>query len=201
MQYHAVSLCNSGLFEGVHIVGYDGTSSGYNSDMKKLLDSNQMSILSVKSVEGGGRGIIGLFKKFWKFIVLSLSIFFQLFRIPSPLSLILVQNPPSVPTLLVVKLVSVMRGSRVMVDWHNYGYSLLSLSLGSEDHFLVKFYKKMETHFGKKAKLHLCVTQAMKEDLKSNWNIDATVLYDRPPLFFRRCSLSSQHQVLSSFIS
>ncbi|CAL5331947.1 unnamed protein product [Camellia sinensis] len=39
-------------------------------------------------------------------------------------------NPPSVPTLVAVKWASWLRRSAFIVDWHNFGYTLLALSLG-----------------------------------------------------------------------
>lgn len=57
-----------------------------------------------------------------------------------------------------------------VVDWHNYGYSILALSLG-ERHLLVRFYKWIEFYFGAKAAAHLCVTKAMREDLDKHFKI------------------------------
>jgi beta-1,4-mannosyltransferase len=50
------------------------------------------------------------------------------------------KNPPSIPTLLLVWLVGTLRGSKVIIDWHNLGYSILALKLGS-DHIFVRLAK------------------------------------------------------------
>ena len=50
------------------------------------------------------------------------------------------KNPPSIPTLALVWLVGRLRGSKVIIDWHNLGYSILALKLGS-DHVFVKLAK------------------------------------------------------------
>ena len=47
------------------------------------------------------------------------------------------KNPPSIPTLALVWLVGTLRGSKVIIDWHNLGYSILALKLGP-DHIFVK---------------------------------------------------------------
>ena len=50
------------------------------------------------------------------------------------------KNPPSIPTLALVYLVSRLRGSKVIIDWHNLGYSILALKLG-QSHVFVRIAK------------------------------------------------------------
>ena len=50
------------------------------------------------------------------------------------------KNPPSIPTLALVWLVGKLRGSKVIIDWHNLGYSILALNLGSA-HIFVRLAK------------------------------------------------------------
>lgn len=45
------------------------------------------------------------------------------------------KNPPSIPTLALVWLVAQIRGSKVIIDWHNLGYSILALRLGERHIF------------------------------------------------------------------
>ena len=49
----------------------------------------------------------------------------------------LIQNPPSIPTLFVCQIVCFVRNTRLVIDWHNFGYSILALRLG-RSHPLVK---------------------------------------------------------------
>lgn len=114
-------------------------------------------------------------------------------KIPKP-DVFIVQNPPSVPTLVAVKLASWIRRSAFIIDWHNFGYTLLALSLGRNSRF-VALYHWIEKHFGKMANGSLCVTKAMQHELSQNWGISATVLYDQPPDFFQPASLEEKHKL------
>lgn len=106
------------------------------------------------------------------------------------------KNPPSIPTLAVVWLVGLLRTSRVIIDWHNLGYTILALRLG-KGHFLVKVAEWFERFFGKSAYAHLFVTQAMKDYLSREWELRGhkVVLHDRPPSHFHRCSPSETHEL------
>ncbi|KAI5332799.1 hypothetical protein L3X38_022928 [Prunus dulcis] len=97
--------------------------------------------------------------------------------IPAP-DVFLVQNPPSVPTLVAVKCASWLRRS-----------ALLSSPICGNIH------RWFERHFGKMADGSLCVTRAMQHELAQNWGIKATVLYDQPPEFFRPASLEEKHKL------
>ncbi|KAA8901951.1 hypothetical protein FN846DRAFT_97269 [Sphaerosporella brunnea] len=48
-----------------------------------------------------------------------------LYDIPDMAGYLLLQNLPAIPTLAVAKLVTVLRGQKLVVDWHNFGYSML----------------------------------------------------------------------------
>lgn len=50
------------------------------------------------------------------------------------------QNPPGLPGIAVAWLVCVLRGSRLIIDWHNYGYTIMALSHG-RGHLLVQIAK------------------------------------------------------------
>ncbi|TFY75427.1 hypothetical protein EWM64_g8585 [Hericium alpestre] len=118
-----------------------------------------------------------------------------LIRIPHPPEFILVQNPPSIPTLALVYLVGRLRGSKVIIDWHNLGYSILALRLGP-NHILVRLAKWFEKTFGRSAYAHLFVTRAMKDHLTRSWDLQGitAVLHDRPPAHFHRASPSETHR-------
>lgn len=118
-----------------------------------------------------------------------------MFTIPKP-SVILCQNPPAIPLLAVALLVSLLRRSpRVVIDWHNYGYTWLAVNRPGST-ILVHLHYWYERVLGRLAHSHLCVSHAMANDLRLHWGINATVLHDRPQPFFRRSSPSEVHQLM-----
>ncbi|CAI5495750.1 unnamed protein product, partial [Closterium sp. Naga37s-1] len=107
----------------------------------------------------------------------------------------LLQNPPTIPTFTVVRFAGLVRRASFVIDWHNFGFTLFGLRFGPA-HPLVKIHKWYETTIARQAAAHICVTRAMQQELANNWDIRATVLYDRPPAFFRPSSLEEMRVVL-----
>ncbi|THH21018.1 hypothetical protein EW146_g487 [Bondarzewia mesenterica] len=87
-------------------------------------------------------------------------------------------------------------GSKVIIDWHNLGYSILALRLGPS-HIFVRIAKAFEAYFGRSAYAHLFVTRAMRDFLVSEWHIQGikVVLHDRPPAHFHRATPSETHEL------
>jgi beta-1,4-mannosyltransferase len=93
---------------------------------------------------------------------------------------ILVQNPPAIPTLLVALVAARLRGARLVVDWHNFGWMMLALALGNH-HPAVGLARWFEIALGRRADAHLCVSQALRHVLDVRWRMrPVTVLRDRP---------------------
>ncbi|KAI3934884.1 hypothetical protein MKW92_024161 [Papaver armeniacum] len=136
------------------------------------------------------RPVILLCKALTQFVML---LWFLCYKIPAP-DVFIVQNPPSVPTLVAVRWASWLRHSAIIVDWHNFGYTLLALFMGRSSPF-VKIYRWIEKYYGKMADGSLCVTKAMQHELAQNWEIKAMVLYDQPREFFRPASLEEKHKL------
>lgn len=95
----------------------------------------------------------------------------------------LVQNPPSIPTLAVAALVCFLRRTDLIIDWHNFGYTILAMKLG-DTHPLVKISDKYEKLFAKAAAHHITVTDAMARVLKVDYGVTAQALHDRPASTF-----------------
>jgi beta-1,4-mannosyltransferase len=112
-----------------------------------------------------------------KVILQTLFLIWILLRIPKFRFLIL-QNPPGIPSMLICWLICKMRGAKYIIDWHNYGYTILKVN--NRPKFLVNLACKYEKYLGKKSDLNFCVSQAEKRDLKKEFDIEAICLPDRP---------------------
>lgn len=106
------------------------------------------------------------------------------------------QNPPSIPTLAVAALVCFIRNTQLVIDWHNFGYSILALKLGGS-HPLVKISALYERVLAKAAKHHFTVTHAMARVLKDSYGVTAQALHDRPGPMFRPIDSQERRTFLS----
>ncbi|PIA26235.1 hypothetical protein AQUCO_09500006v1 [Aquilegia coerulea] len=191
MQYHALSLARQANLE-VDVVAYGGSDPH-----AAVLENRSIHIHEMKQWLRALRHLPKLFSP----LILLLKPLFQIFmlmwflciKIPAP-DVFIVQNPPSIPTLLAVQWASWFRRAAFVVDWHNFGYTLLGLSLGRSSWF-VRIYHWFEKHFGRMADGALCVTRAMQHELAEKWGITATVLYDHPPEFFHPASLEEKYKL------
>jgi len=117
---------------------------------------------------------------------------------------ILVQNPPSIPLLLISYIYSMLQApfsqqSRpgLVIDWHNLGYTMFqNLSPRHPIKIFAKFYEKI---MAPRARGNLCVTNAMQEFLITNFHIKRELispLYDKPPEFFHPTSAVNMHELM-----
>uniref|UniRef100_A0A8C4T0W5 ALG1 chitobiosyldiphosphodolichol beta-mannosyltransferase n=1 Tax=Erpetoichthys calabaricus TaxID=27687 RepID=A0A8C4T0W5_ERPCA len=185
MQYHCLSLSRHGY--GVTLLGYRVTKPHPD-----LLNEKNIQICPISEVKGLTVGPAVL-RYIVKVVLQCLQLFYALLRIDAP-HFILLQNPPGLPSIAVAWFICLLRASKLMIDWHNYGYTIMALSLGERNPIvrLAKWYEKL---FGRLSDYNLCVTNAMKEDLSTNWNIKAVTLYDRPPSRFKESALEDQHHL------
>lgn len=108
-------------------------------------------------------------------------------------TLTLSQNPPSIPTLHIVYLIALLRGSKVMVDWHNYGFTIMAVSRNRNFHHpLVQLYRHYETFFGRIVpNVSVTVTNAMAKNLKGTLfglKMPVITMHDRPAGIFQPIS-------------
>ncbi|XP_008934234.1 PREDICTED: chitobiosyldiphosphodolichol beta-mannosyltransferase-like, partial [Merops nubicus] len=128
-----------------------------------------------------------------KVVVQAVQLLYTMLKMQQP-SYVLLQNPPGLPGIAVAWVMCLFWGSKLIIDWHNYGYTIMGLSHG-RNHPLVQIAKWYEKLFGRLSDYNLCVTHAMKEDLWVNCNIKAVTLYDKPASYFKETPLEVQHQL------
>ncbi|XP_066496679.1 chitobiosyldiphosphodolichol beta-mannosyltransferase isoform X2 [Tiliqua scincoides] len=185
MQYHVLSLVRRGL--SVAFIGFPGTKP-----RREILCNENIQIVHIPELkiwQVGPR----VFRYIVKVMVQSIQLLYTMLKIAKP-GYVLLQNPPGLPSIAVMWVVCLLRKSKLIIDWHNYGYTIMSLTHG-ERHPIVRMAKWYEEVFGRLADYNICVTKAMKEDLQVNCNIRAITLYDKPPSFFKETSLSDQHKL------
>ncbi len=96
-------------------------------------------------------------------------------------------EPPSIPTLAVAAAVARLRGTLLLVDWHNYGWSILAGTRGAS-HPFVAVSKIYEAVCGRLGAANLTVTEAMSLQLRARpyrIRTPIAVMHDRPAAIFR----------------
>mmetsp|Transcript_61631 Transcript_61631/g.115237 ORF Transcript_61631/g.115237 Transcript_61631/m.115237 type:complete len:472 (+) Transcript_61631:102-1517(+) len=184
MQYHSLSLARHGC--DVTIVGYPGAQPSAELQANRRICIRHVVPMEVPWLPFILRATIKVASLLWQlFVVL-------LLRSP-PSCAMLVQNPPAIP-LLLVRLASMLQGAVFIIDFHNFGYSLLALKLGSA-HWLVKAHLAYEQFCGLVADDAFCVTHQMQTFLATAWRVTARTLHDRPAAIFRPTPLQAQHSL------
>ena len=179
MQYHAEALALSAA--DVDVIAYEGETPG------SILDDRSRITIHVLT-SGRARHVShALYIPDTLLRVLAqtsqlLSLLLVHTRKPD---VILVQSPPAIPVIAVALLAARVRGARLLIDWHNFGYSMLALRLGPR-HPVARLARVYERTLARHAHAHLCVSHAMKRTLETEWGLRAvTVLHDRPHARFR----------------
>lgn len=124
-------------------------------------------------------------------------IYILLFKIPKPEFLIL-QNPPGIPAIYICSVVCFLRRSKLVIDWHNYGYTILEVNKRNKIIVkLAKFYEKLYSQCGY---LHFCVSDAMKRHLKAEMGVEAVTLPDRAiKNVFQTLCLRESHELFKRY--
>ena len=186
MQYHALSIAKHGGH--VDLIGY------VESDIHPDILANA-SMIKIHALPPTPRQLRTNDRKL--FLAYGpLKVLFQIWTLwcalgykTKPARWMLVQNPPSIPSLFVAQLVCFFRHTQLIIDWHNFGYSILALKLGNS-HPLVRISCLYEWVFARSAHSHLCVTDAMAKVLRNEYQITKPIrpLHDRPTSGFRALS-------------
>ncbi|KAJ7451178.1 mannosyltransferase [Mycena latifolia] len=193
MMYHAESFAENEFF--TDLIGYAGSAP------IPSLERPKVKIHYLPEPPPWLRALPFVLSAPIKVLLQVLSIFIELFTLPNPPEFILVQNPPSIPTLAIVWIVGRIRGSKVIIDWHNLGYSILAMRFPNqgERHPLVVIAKWFERTFGRTAYAHLFVTEAMRDFLVTEWDLQGikVVLHDRPPRRFHHSTPQGIHELFA----
>nr|POF13460.1 chitobiosyldiphosphodolichol beta-mannosyltransferase [Quercus suber] len=180
MQYHALSIAAHG--GKVRLVGY--MESDLHPDVQAHRCIEIVPITPFPQRWQTNNKLLFLLLAPWKVLWQVSSLYYALAYRTEASHWMLVQNPPSIPTLIVARTICFFRNTRLIIDWHNFGYSILALRLGP-GHPLVKLSEWYEGLVSRGATAHLCVTNAMVRVLQQKWNIEALPLHDRPPAHFQ----------------
>jgi beta-1,4-mannosyltransferase len=193
MQYHANSLSQLPYVSKVTLVGYGGEKVIADLQNNGKVDVCALELAKLRSLEVKSSILRALLKGtyliMWLLYVLALGI--QRYEI------VLIQNPPALPAFFVAWFVSFFNGAKIILDWHNLGFSIYEHGLKSKTHPLVQITKFCEQRLCKYAARHICVSNALKEYLHQHCDINATVVYDRPPNVFQVAQNANTDQVSS----
>ena len=152
---HSVSLANVGF--DVTLMGYDQGSNLSES----VRNSSKITVSKIRTFPKWlsswmPRPFSLLLKAIWQFVNLFCFALPHWTGVPD---IIIVQNPPSIPTLIVsVAYTTFHRKTKLVVDWHNYGYTILEMGL-SPNHPLVTLAKYIESTFGPRVAAAFCVSK------------------------------------------
>ena len=179
MQYHARALAASGV--DVDFVGFEGTPlpRAIVDDPRITVHRMTPSTLRLRRSSALGYASVAVFDS----MRLSYRLWRRLRMLPRP-NLILVQNPPAFPTLAVTWFSLKTRSVRLVLDWHNLGYTMLQLRLG-QWHPAVRLARWYERRDARLVDANICVSRGMASFIKSRFGVhEAHVLYDRPASVF-----------------
>ncbi|XP_030753720.1 chitobiosyldiphosphodolichol beta-mannosyltransferase [Sitophilus oryzae] len=186
MQYHSLSLAEKG--HKVDIIGYGETEPLHEIKMSPSIYYHFLCPVPYIPI----RSVNYIFKTIFQ----ALNLLFLLFTIRSP-SVLMVQNPPAIPSLVVCWLFCRVKRAKFIIDWHNYAHTIMALNVQSDKkNKFVKWTEKCEAFAGARADHNFCVTNEMKNDLLTRWNIKSQTLYDKPPEIFRPITLKEKHNFL-----
>ncbi|CAM9168172.1 unnamed protein product [Chrysoparadoxa australica] len=188
MQYHALSLADKGV--EVALVGYKGENCFPAVESHSRLRKH-LFVAPLSSCKWLKEHAYLLFAALKAVMLVAKLLWLLLMGTPRA-EAILVQNPPAVPALAVVWVTCMLRGSRMVIDWHNIGATMFQYP---SSHVIGRLLRCYEVWFGRQAHAGFCVSKTMSEWLREVWRVEAQVVYDRPPAFFQRLSIEEQHQL------
>jgi len=189
MQYHAMSIAKHG--GRVDVIGYQESSLHPGLINNPLVSIVPLppppSILRSKDLPFIIGGPLKVLWQIW-------SLFRTLSYGTQPARWLLVQNPPSIPTLFVAMTICFLRNTHLIIDWHNYGWTILAGAKGQNHPFVIisKYYEALLGSWA--PTVSFTVTDAMQKQLRNQpYNIRSPIftLHDRPAYIFQPIFSSS----------
>jgi len=190
MQYHAHALAANGV--RVDLVGLEGTPLP-----RAIAEDPRITVHRVRpSTFRRHTARVGVAYAFVALVdaaCLSMRLWRALRTLDRP-TLVLVQNPPEFPTMLVAWMALRRRGVRFVIDWHNLGYTVLRLRLGHW-HPAVRLARWFERRDARRVDANLTVSRSLAVFLDSRFGVkQAAVLYDRPASVFAPIERADREQ-------
>ncbi len=179
MQYHARALSASGV--QVDLVGFDGTAlpRAIADDPNISVHRFANSLTRYRQTNGTTYAIAAVYD--------TLRLGVRLWRVLRSLAvpaLVLTQNPLAFPPVPVAHFVFRRRGARLVIDWHNLGFTILRQRVGRWQP-TVRLLRWYERRCARRADANICVSRGMAAWLQTRFSIPRpTVLYDRPASVF-----------------
>ncbi|KAG8623965.1 hypothetical protein KVT40_008941 [Elsinoe batatas] len=192
MQYHALSIAKYG--GRVDLVGYTDTEVLPEIKKHKLINVVPLTPLpaSLRTDKKGAFLFVAPLKVLFQLWTIYRALGFRVY----PRKFMLIQNPPSVPTLLTAQIVCFIRNTRLICDWHNLGHTILALKLGQQ-HALVKASQAYEKSIAPYMYKNITVSHAMTRLLNQEYGIEAHALHDRPAKQFRPLDAQQKSAILN----
>lgn len=163
-----------------------------------LVESENIEIHSIEVIKNTKNLpflIFGIFKVLYQLYILS-SMLWSL----RGANYILIQNPPSIPILMLSVLFKYLTKAKLIIDWHNLNFTILSIKLGL-NHPFVKICKVYESFFARFADINLTVTIAMKNYLIREFNLNSSniiVLYDKAASQFKPLNPKEKKRIFNN---
>ncbi|KAI1321574.1 hypothetical protein EDD11_003054 [Mortierella claussenii] len=194
MLLHAQSALSAGW--RVDVIGYKGSRLPEDIENNPSIQFHFLKELP-RVPEGMPRILYYLYAPI-KAVLLATQLFYvAMFRVAAP-EVFIVQNPPSIPTLHVMQMVNWLKQRHLVIDWHNYGSSVVAQRMGQGSIFtkVVALYERV---WGYKATIHICVSRTMARELLYKFEKRGKVatLYDRAPERFHQLDVEEIHTLHS----
>lgn len=195
MCYHALSFSKS---------GYDVSLCGYieTRPSGEIVDDLNIDVVPIGVVHNVHNFPFMIFAA-QKILIQVKQLMTILWNRGGEIDVVMIQNPPSIPILLIVLLFKFLihRHWKVVIDWHNLNYTILNLRFQNLNHPLVKLMKFYESFLGRFADLNITVTKQMRKFLINDFGFakgKVITFYDRPGMQFipaKSSELKKTHEI------